>query len=199
MYKEVWCTCEVVVLLIKPIVKFNKIQIHLILFNTFDKLVAKFYKFALKCIRFSPTFMKQFIRQAIFIRWFEQNSFDNSRNIHSMIRTKSFDNSRNIHSMIRTKSFDNSSDIIRWCTWPVFHIRIEGLATVFTKWRNKLNGSLWRLACSICCEIDSEEVTYPIAARVFNGVEIALSVILVEGVDRSNTTHKLLIVWYVTL
>ena len=29
------------------------------------------------------------------------------------------------------------------------------------------------------CEIDSEEVTYPIAANVFNGVEMALSVILV--------------------
>ena len=44
------------------------------------------------------------------------------------------------------------------------------------------------------CEIDSEEVTYPIAANVFNGVEMALSVILVEGVDKPNTTHKLLIV-----
>ena len=29
------------------------------------------------------------------------------------------------------------------------------------------------------CEIDSEEVTYPITANVFNGVEMALSVILV--------------------
>ena len=29
------------------------------------------------------------------------------------------------------------------------------------------------------CEIDSEEVTYPIAANAFNGVEMALSVILV--------------------
>ena len=29
------------------------------------------------------------------------------------------------------------------------------------------------------CEIDSEEVTYPIATNVFNGVEMALSVILV--------------------
>ena len=40
------------------------------------------------------------------------------------------------------------------------------------------------------CEIDSEEVTYPIAANVFIGVKMALSVILVEGVDRPNTTHK---------
>ena len=31
------------------------------------------------------------------------------------------------------------------------------------------------------CEIDSEEVTCPIAANVFNGVEMALSVILVMG------------------
>ena len=38
-------------------------------------------------------------------------------------------------------------------------------------------------------EIDSEEVTYPIAANVFNSVEMALSVILVEGVDRPNTTQ----------
>ena len=44
------------------------------------------------------------------------------------------------------------------------------------------------------CEIDFEEVTYPIAANVFNGVEMALPVILVEGVDRSNTIHKLVIV-----
>ena len=29
------------------------------------------------------------------------------------------------------------------------------------------------------CEIDSEEVTYPIAANAFNGIEMALSVILV--------------------
>ena len=29
------------------------------------------------------------------------------------------------------------------------------------------------------CEIDSEEVTYPIAANVFHGVEMALSIILV--------------------
>ena len=29
------------------------------------------------------------------------------------------------------------------------------------------------------CEIDSEEVTYPITANVFNGVEMVLSVILV--------------------
>ena len=28
------------------------------------------------------------------------------------------------------------------------------------------------------CEIDSEELTYPIAANVFNGVEVALSVII---------------------
>ena len=48
------------------------------MFNTFDKLVAKFDKFAVICIRFSPTFMKQF----------EQYSFDNLSNIHSMIRTK---------------------------------------------------------------------------------------------------------------
>ena len=40
------------------------------------------------------------------------------------------------------------------------------------------------------CEIDSEEVTYPIAPNVFIGVKMALSVILVEGVDRPNTTHK---------
>ena len=39
-------------------------------------------------------------------------------------------------------------------------------------------------------EIDSEEVTYPIAPNVFIGVKMALSVILVEGVDRPNTTHK---------
>ena len=39
------------------------------------------------------------------------------------------------------------------------------------------------------CEIDFEEVTYPIAANVFNGVEMALPVILVEGVDRPNTTQ----------
>ena len=49
------------------------------------------------------------------------------------------------------------------------------------------------------CEIDFEEVTYPIAANVFNGVEMALPVIPVEGVDRPNTIHKLVIVWYVTL
>ena len=29
------------------------------------------------------------------------------------------------------------------------------------------------------CEIDSEEVTYPITANVFNGIEMVLSVILV--------------------
>ena len=40
------------------------------------------------------------------------------------------------------------------------------------------------------CEIDSEEVTYPTAANVFIGVKMALCVILVEGVDRPNTTHK---------
>ena len=40
------------------------------------------------------------------------------------------------------------------------------------------------------CEIDSEEVTYPITANVFNGVEMALSVILVESVDRPNTTYN---------
>ena len=40
------------------------------------------------------------------------------------------------------------------------------------------------------CEIDSEEVTYPIAPNVFIGVKMALCVILVEGVDRPNTTHK---------
>ena len=39
------------------------------------------------------------------------------------------------------------------------------------------------------CEIDSEEVTYPIAANEFNGVEMALPVILVEGVDSPNTTQ----------
>ena len=39
------------------------------------------------------------------------------------------------------------------------------------------------------CEIDFEEVTYPIAANVFNGVEMALPVILVEGVDSPNTTQ----------
>ena len=43
------------------------------------------------------------------------------------------------------------------------------------------------------CEIDFEEVTYPIAANVFNGVEMALPVIVVEGVDRPNTIHKLVI------
>ena len=43
------------------------------------------------------------------------------------------------------------------------------------------------------CEIDFKEVTYPIAANVFNGVEMALPVILVEGVDRPNTIHKLVI------
>ena len=119
----------------------NKIQIYLILFNTFDKLVAKFDKFALICIRFSPTFMKQFkqysfddsnkihsIIEEIVIRWFDQNSFDNSSNIHSMIRAK----------------------LIRWCTWPFFHIRIESLATEFSIMAEQiLNGSLWRLACSI--------------------------------------------------
>ena len=31
----------------------------------------------------------------------------------------SFDNSSNVHSMIRAK-------FIRWYTWPIFHIRIEG-------------------------------------------------------------------------
>ena len=75
----------------------NKIQIYLILFNTFDKLVAKFDKFALICIRFSPTFMKQF----------KQYAFDNLSNIHLMIRAK----------------------FIRWCTWPIFHIIVEGLPT----------------------------------------------------------------------
>ena len=58
----------------------NKIQIYFILLITFDndKAVAKFDKFALIRIRFSPTFMKQC----------QQYSFDNSRNIHSMIRRK---------------------------------------------------------------------------------------------------------------
>ena len=56
----------------------NKIQIFLILFNTFDELVAKLDKFALICIRFCPTFMEQF----------KQYSFDNLSNIRSMIRTK---------------------------------------------------------------------------------------------------------------
>ena len=36
-------------------------------------------------------------------------------------------------------------------------------------------------------EIDSEEVTYPIAANVFNGVEMALSVILVMA---DTITHE---------
>ena len=39
------------------------------------------------------------------------------------------------------------------------------------------------------CEIDFEEVTYPIAANVFNCLEMALPVILVEGVDSPNTTQ----------
>ena len=63
-------------------------------FNIFDKLVAKF---ALIRIRFSPPFMKKFkqylfddsskihlIIQEIFIRWFEQNSFDNARDLSSI-------------------------------------------------------------------------------------------------------------------
>ena len=57
------------------------------------------------------------------------------------------------------------------------------MATEFTKWRN--NVIEWEpLALSLInildkCKIYSEEVTYPIAANVFNGVEMALSVILV--------------------
>ena len=77
----------------------SKIQIYFILLNTFDKVVAKFDKFALIRIRFSPTFMKQR----------RQYSFDNSRNIHSMIRTKfirwfeqdSFDDSNKMQSIIQ--------------------------------------------------------------------------------------------------
>ena len=42
------------------------------------------------------------------------------------------------------------------------------------------------------CEIDSEEVTYPIAANVFNGVEMALSVILVMA-DTINDERQSLI------
>ena len=45
--------------------------------NTFDKVVAKFDKFALIRIRFSPTFVKQR----------KQYSFDDSNKIHSIIQT----------------------------------------------------------------------------------------------------------------
>ena len=34
----------------------------------------------------------------------------------------SFDNSSNIHSMIRPK-------FVRWCSWPIFHMMVEGLVT----------------------------------------------------------------------
>ena len=66
----------------------NKIQKKLILFNALDKLVAKFDKFALICIRFSPTFMKQF----------KQYSFDDSNKIHSKFKQYSFDDSSKINS-----------------------------------------------------------------------------------------------------
>lgn len=39
------------------------------------------------------------------------------------------------------------------------------------------------------CEVDSEEVTYPIATNVFNGVEMALSVILVMA-DTNNDERQ---------
>lgn len=42
------------------------------------------------------------------------------------------------------------------------------------------------------CEIDSEEVTYPIAANIFHGVEMALSIILVMA-DTINDERQSLI------
>ena len=94
----------------------------MILFNTFNKLVAKFDKFAVICIRFSPTFMKQF----------KQYSFDNLSNIHSMIRTK----------------------FIRWCTWPIFHNRIEGLAVKMDANLKELVKDEVSMHCSIPLLID---------------------------------------------
>ena len=45
------------------------------------------------------------------------------------------------------------------------------------------------------CEIHSEEVTYPITANVFNGVEMALSVILVVADTINDSFLSLLIVF----
>ena len=94
-----------------------------------------------------------------------QYSFDNSGNIHSIIpaifirkfRQYSFDNSYRAGAPRMMYSF----------TWPasIQNADWESLELCLLNFLEK-------------CEIDSEEITYPIVANLFNCTEMALSVIL---------------------
>ena len=87
----------------------------------------------------------------------------------------------------RQNSFDDARDLSSILGEKAWLLSLQNGGT---KWEPM---ALSLLNLQDKCEIDSEEITYPIAAIVFNDVEMALSVILVMA-DTINDERRSIVV-----